>query len=1487
MTVKKGLMTGTRLSKTEPRMTDEYEREMSEIDPKQHAIEVNVTVIHGDECELSDDEEIFFQGCSNIKPSILPRDFPEPDENEVVYDHSAEIEQLVSPMRTDGEDEIHIPDPIFPELMIEQDERGLNERIVDNREQDISSLKVEKTKRFEASEVISVSEVNVPPYCEVIFSGKVKRAMYSLVAVIEEVRLGSPYVHVARAIIDVDGEFPTKVINTSPTEFVIKADQVIGVAVSAEQYPIETRNDSQMVGKIEISGRAWLDEFSLGHIAPEIRNKVESLLIEFSDLFRGENDVVKTCRGVKHSIVLEPGAVPVYKKPYRIPYKQREVVKNEIDRLLRAKVVRPSVSPWSSPIVLVTKRLPDGQTKIRMCVDYRGLNSVTKKQYFPLPNISDLVQSFRADRNLTFSMLDLSEAYHHIPVEESSIPYTAFSTYEGHYEYLKLPFGLCHAPVTFQKYINFLFHGLLNESVLVYLDDIVIYTYDGVNKHLSIVREVFRRLREANLQLKPEKCNFLMKKVKYLGHILSTSGISPEPNKIQEIQGLPIPKNVKGVRQFLGAVNFYRKFIPDMARKAGPLVNLTKKGIPFRISGEVLEAIETLKNDLSSESLLVFPDFSQPFIVASDASKSGLGAILSQVRNGFERPISFVSRRLTKAETNYSASELELLGVTFAVKQFRCYIYNSRFTIVTDHIALKYLLTKGITHSTNSRLIRFALLLSEYDFDVVYRKGKKHCNADLFSRKYDKNDYYVDSTFEEYEKYCVEHAPLNNSDIMQTTTSIFEMSEELALAHWVTEDGKARNPIDKWIIDEYGSWKDSDVRKGLGEVVKLRNQARIVYALVAHNPRFGPTSYEVIFQCLQRLKENCLKDEISELCIPEIDFEGTEASRVIDLISFVFYGSNIRITLCHNKQGRAIINNIHGEEATVEPQWDRLELRRAQDKDAFCKHILNLLDEGDEILKEVYYKDNEGVLYRQNVDEAVSKLVVPEKFINKVLNDFHDTPWAGHSGRARTTNNIKKRFFWPNMLRDIVTYCDTCVACNRRKTSPHFRSVPLLKFETVREPFELCSLDVVGPLVTSYNGNKYILTFMDYFTRYCEAIPVADIKAETVARAFVEQVVCRHGCPAKLLTDRGTNFMSEVFREVCKLLQIEKVHTASYAPSTNGMIERFHRTMKDMLSQYVERSQRNWDQVIPYILLAYRMTDHSATGYSPHFLLYGRECVLPVDRFVKPDRVFYGDNYVAEMMARMQDISRQVIERNAKSIEVRNFYRNRGRKERNFELGDLVYLKNEACETGVSKKLSARWSGPYRITGIVTPVTYRIQKAHSRQEMTVHANRLKKCVSRNGDKFSHRKRRYNNSSQSESRVARDIRPSMASSHSGTALPYLLPDTIVFPQVIPQRLADQPGIGTPRPLGTGERVSPRSREDLENRRRRLRRVRRDIGGSDDEPEAEGRPRRQVHPPERYDPFPYRRSARNRRPVERYQPGLFAHNSPEREETGDEA
>ena len=260
--------------------------------------------------------------------------------------------------------------------------------------------------------------------------------------------------------------------------------------------------------------------------------------------------------------------------------------------------------------------------------------------------------------------------------------------------------------------------------------------------------------------------------------------------------------------------------------------------------------------------------------------------------------------------------------------------------------------------------------------------------------------------------------------------------------------------------------------------------------------------------------------------------------------------------------------------------------------------------------------DDNGILFLVK-ENCEPRFVVPSCMRLSIIRNFHDTPFGAHQGQKRTIELLKKRYYWPRMKSDIEEYISKCISCNERKTGK-LPLAPLQNFGPVLEPFELVSMDLVGPLPKTVNGNVYLLTFMDAFTKYSEAIPIPDQTAETVAREFVTHIVARHGTPKRLLTDQGRNFVSKLFKETCKLLQIKKIQTSPYNPMCNGLVARSHYKLSDVLSHFVNKDQRNWDKWVPIVQMAYRSTPHSITKYSPYFLLHGREIKLPFPIDVTP-----------------------------------------------------------------------------------------------------------------------------------------------------------------------------------------------------------------------------------------------------------------------------
>ena len=453
------------------------------------------------------------------------------------------------------------------------------------------------------------------------------------------------------------------------------------------------------------------------------------MFTEYSDVFaeniseEGQTIELGQTHVVEHTINTKDAA-PIKQRAYRIASSNQEFIQKEIQTMFEKGLIRESSSPWASPIVLVPKK----NGKQRICIDYRKLNHVTEKDVYPLPVIDDILESFKGAQ--WFSTLDLASGYWQVAVKEEDKKKTAFITKYGLYEFNVMPFGLCNAPATFQRLIDKLMKKYLGKFVLAYLDDLTIYskTFDEHVKHLAIV---FQVLREAQLKLNKEKCHFFLHSITFLGHEISWQGIQPDEEKLIKVKNFPQPTNLRTLRGFLGLASYYRKFVKNFSKRAKPLTKLLQKDIPFIWENDQQKAFEWLKTQLITAPILQHPDFNKPFYLHTDASGTGLGAVLAQKDdNNNEYAIAYASRMLNRAEQNYSTTEQECLAVIWAVEHFKHYFGISPFFVITDHSALKWLRTTEL----KGRRARWILRLEPYNFTILHRAGKKHNNADTLSR---------------------------------------------------------------------------------------------------------------------------------------------------------------------------------------------------------------------------------------------------------------------------------------------------------------------------------------------------------------------------------------------------------------------------------------------------------------------------------------------------------------------------------------------------------------------------------------------------------------------------------------------------------------------------------------------------------------------------------------------------------------------------------
>ena len=476
-------------------------------------------------------------------------------------------------------------------------------------------------------------------------------------------------------------------------------------------------------------GRNWLERIKVNwtdvhHLQD---SAVDRIVNKYKNLFRDE---LGTLKGMTAKLFVTPNVQPCFFKPRAVPYLLKEKVGIEIERLHQAGIIKPvTFSDWAAPVVPVVKK--DGS--VRLCGDYKvTVNQVSKTDVYPLPRVEDLFASLSGGK--FFTKLDLQSAYQQICLDEDSKKYTTINTDKGLFQYERLPFGISSAPAIFQRTMESLLQGLTHVSV--YLDDILV---TGVNQehHLHNLDQVLGRLESAGLTLKQSKCIFATPSVEYLGHIIDASGLHPSSDKLRAIREAPEPTNITELKSFLGLLNYYNKFLPNLSSLLSPLYRLLHKDVQWMWSTAQIKAFEAAKELLQSSSLLVHYDSQRDLILSCDASPYGLGAVLAhRMEDGSEKPITYISRTLSIAEKKYSQLEKEGLAIVFAVKKLHQYLYGRSFIIYSDHQPLKYLFNEArqIPVMASSRIQRWALTLSAYQYTIRHRPGAQMANADAFSR---------------------------------------------------------------------------------------------------------------------------------------------------------------------------------------------------------------------------------------------------------------------------------------------------------------------------------------------------------------------------------------------------------------------------------------------------------------------------------------------------------------------------------------------------------------------------------------------------------------------------------------------------------------------------------------------------------------------------------------------------------------------------------
>ncbi len=889
------------------------------------------------------------------------------------------------------------------------------------------------------------------------------------------------------------------------------------------------------------------------------RKQMVELLEANRDVFATSVQQVGRVSCVKHEIRLKPEARIIRQRPYRLSPEKQEALDTQVQQLLQAKVIIESDSPWQSPVVMIKKRnkAPDGSDLWRTCIDYRALNAMTLKDtgYFAMPTFDDLYDSISRQRPRWMSSLDMLSGYYQIEMDENSQDYTTFNTGKGSYKFLRCPFGLSLAPFSYSRAMHAALSRLGQTFVWFYLDDVFVAS-STFSDHIKHLQRVFNQFRQYGFTVHPHKCSFAQDKLKFLGHIWDSTGIKPDPSKVEIMQDFPAPTNVTEVRRWLGLSGYYRRFITNYSKMAHPLTELTKKDNEFEWTPKCQQAMDEIKKALLNNAVLYYPRLDREFTLNTDASVHSISSILSQKDDDdVLRPVAFFSMKLAPAQQVWDINSKEAFALVMSIRLHRHLIGTNKLTVITDNLTTRYLQT--LKRSTSPKLLRWALELQGLNMEIKHAPGRTIQAVDALSRMPSGNDPLADHV-----NRADLELPLNEEIILNVAadgprSSISDLvnlfRNQSSHGDLVTDQGvkgtTPKNVQPPTLNDSTDVEVDSDVNENSDDDEPLDENPPMEFA---YHKLLMPADGDLIYADFVSHVETMSKQQ----------HDSPDFRHMINYLKFGTLpnkGSLVTLILKDNQ------NFIIGD-------------------DGLLYHLFS-----PNRRKEEY--------------SYIAQLCLPAEYRGYVVQQYHDNILGAHRGTVRLIAALRQRYFWPKMQADISTYVKTCQACLQGKHPTSKRKAPM-ELRQVYPIWYHVHMDVVSLPKDPANGYTKCLVMIDSFSSYVELTAITDEQAETVAKAFFRVWVCRHSVPVVITSDRHQSFKSKFMKELTALLGSKHLFTSSNRPQSNSKVERTNGSILNIL-RVLAAKQRNWCELLPVLRFALNTSENASSKYSPYFLAHG------------------------------------------------------------------------------------------------------------------------------------------------------------------------------------------------------------------------------------------------------------------------------------------